>query len=1018
MGNKLFNSVSDKFIPIWCTTVLLSAIISFRGVSNAQDNTNKPSTAPLELSTSNSSNQNPQLEKAAFAKKTKKLQIPFIANNGDVYVTDSTKSTDFPTTSGAEYTSYNGYYDVFVSKLDSNLSTATNNDTTCSWSVVHHDSRLTARADCIGPQTDNIRWIYDPDVTVGAIIGPVVGADGTIYYCPKNDTLYALSSSGSLKWIFNIDDKIGDNNEYIYDIALDNDGNIYLSGYRKFIYAIKSDGTLNWKYDHSGDYGGLINIGPDGTIYIAAGFFAGADSKLIALDTDGSLKWTFDSFVPTCRPAIDSDGIVYVARGKSTWAGWVAAMAAINPDGSTKWINQCQSSEGCGYTYFYGYPLSIALGEDNKLYTIETTSGSYLCTYDTEDGSKLSSCRVAGWSDSIKTPALSSSGSIYLSLYSNSNYPFTGSLVEVQNGCVKNTVYTSENGAPSSTVLDNDDNIYFNTTHGSDNGEIICLTSSGEVRWSYEISTSVVDSFAVGNDGVLYVVDGNGKLYAFGQYVPSPTPAVTPSPTPSATPTAVGSPTPTPSPKVTPSPTPVSTISPGIPHIDNISPAFGPSETEITITGVNFGDTQDSSVVNFGYEFADINYWSDTKILATVPSLSPETYSVTVTTINGTSNSVSFLLTKLQGERDFSIKIKPSQQTVVRGSSVIYSVLVESTNGFNEEVTLTAEKLPSETSADFSLNPLSIGKSSDLTITTTDTPLGSHTFRIKGSSNGITHTVKASLLVKRSKGSVLSFQQSFSSEKPLLLTFKYEKQTEDKIEAKVTLWNITGTWIKASLNFSEGDNPVSVKEKDVPYIILLGPFAKKSLGNITFHSGEYLQYNGERTSFEVLAALAIDLFLRGTIGYEVPSDFFFNLYSGNELASNLAGDIIRELLDEKLGCSGSAEKIAEDLKNGSATGVITDLADFLGCMGKIKKEMKQLFTKILKNKKLAQKTADYLDDKVSLLQLLNFPEHAVAFANLMCPSLVPPIDGFFESLGLCNTMGAPLEGYVRLETVQ
>jgi len=33
----------------------------------------------------------------------------------------------------------------------------------------------------------------------------------------------------------------------------------------------------------------------------------------------------------------------------------------------------------------------------------------------------------------------------------------------------------------------------------------------------------------------------------------------------------------------------------------------------------------------------------------------------------------------------------------------------------------------------------------------------------------------------------------------------------------------------------------------------------------------------------------------------------------------------------------------------------------------------------------------------------------------MCPSIVPPIEGYFKSLGLCDTVGSPLEGFVRLE---
>jgi len=53
---------------------------------------------------------------------------------------------------------------------------------------------------------------------------------------------------------------------------------------------------------------------------------------------------------------------------------------------------------------------------------------------------------------------------------------------------------------------------------------------------------------------------------------------------------------------------------------------------------------------------------------------------------------------------------------------------------------------------------------------------------------------------------------------------------------------------------------------------------------------------GERINFEALTALTIRICsFAAHWGREIPFDFFFNLYSGGNLAINLAGDIFREV---------------------------------------------------------------------------------------------------------------------------
>jgi hypothetical protein len=77
------------------------------------------------------------------------------------------------------------------------------------------------------------------------------------------------------------------------------------------------------------------------------------------------------------------------------------------------------------------------------------------------------------------------------------------------------------------------------------------------------------------------------------------------------------------------------------PTISSLSPPSGPIGGSITLHGSGFGATQGSSTVQFNGVNAGISTWTDTSIVATVPS-GATTGPVTVTEGGVTSNSVSF----------------------------------------------------------------------------------------------------------------------------------------------------------------------------------------------------------------------------------------------------------------------------------------------------------------------------------------------------------------------------------------
>jgi outer membrane protein assembly factor BamB len=200
-----------------------------------------------------------------------------------------------------------------------------------------------------------LNWRYYPQTPIAAALrsSPAIGPDGTIYVGvnghyidfstePRTEGpgLIALDRAGSLKWQY-----IFGGMDWVFSSpAIAGDGSIIIGTEApggvdtSYVYAVWDDGTLKWRHPVTG--GRQIRSSPtvdvDGTIYIGvkANATGPVNAELLALNPDGSLKWSYgidrsgaDIY---CTPTIGADGTIYF--GAET-----GYLYALNPDGRLRW---------------------------------------------------------------------------------------------------------------------------------------------------------------------------------------------------------------------------------------------------------------------------------------------------------------------------------------------------------------------------------------------------------------------------------------------------------------------------------------------------------------------------------------------------------------------------------------------------------------------------------------------------------------------------------------------------------
>lgn len=148
-------------------------------------------------------------------------------------------------------------------------------------------------------QSGRVRWRFQAD---GDYIPSraAIAADGTVYAQDVYGHLYALSSDGGLKWIFNAP---GTGHGCI---SVGSDGTIYI-GNTTSIFALTPTGAVHWQFDQ--DPGAFIllgpNVGPDGNIYAVGTQGMG----VFSLTAQGSLRWSLTENYS--RPIVTRQEIVF-----------------------------------------------------------------------------------------------------------------------------------------------------------------------------------------------------------------------------------------------------------------------------------------------------------------------------------------------------------------------------------------------------------------------------------------------------------------------------------------------------------------------------------------------------------------------------------------------------------------------------------------------------------------------------------------------------------------------------------
>jgi outer membrane protein assembly factor BamB len=367
------------------------------------------------------------------------------------------------------------------------------------WPMFHHDLALSGYSPDDAPNMNETLWIFQTEDSVFS--SPAI-VDGVVYIGSYDGKFYAIDAYTGIEiWNYFVDQTITSSpaveGEFVYFLAEDG-----------IFYALNiSDGSLEWSYDlGDGSWDWSSPAVHNG--YVFVGSSLGYVYKFDALD--GAFQWNtyvggspnshitiFNGKVYSGTHNFDGNDPTLVALDEATGAIiWEYNYTEDFPD-SAGMINHngvtIADGDGDGYlnVYFGVYvwgaynPQAICLNEtDGSLMWATDIGGSSTSTPAFHNGV------IFIGSDDYKLYALDAADGSFLWSFTTGGYVWSAPAVA-------------------------DGKVYF----GSLDHIIYCVDEvTGVLIWMYDTGASRVLGSPAVNDGILYIGNENGKVYAFKDY--------------------------------------------------------------------------------------------------------------------------------------------------------------------------------------------------------------------------------------------------------------------------------------------------------------------------------------------------------------------------------------------------------------------------------------------------------------------------------------------------------------------